>query len=151
MVLAGAYWSEGQYSEFVSIIENNVAAQYPMLLPARIWELSGLICNGSLDQARDLAERIPAPAYWRDFQLARIELAKQNEQGAKASLTLFNQSLKESKANGSIVTWDYVGRDLALDRLGSQEHDAWQDNTLVEKAAIPLAEHLFRAPGQCPH
>jgi hypothetical protein len=149
MVRASAYWSEGQYGDFVRTIEQNIATRYPALLPARMWEISGCICDGRLDEARDLALRIPAPGYWRDFQLARIELAKQDAQSARDAIAFFNQSLKESEPNPSILTWNYAGRDLALKRISEFHGEDWHQDKRVAPSAIPMAAAYFKAPHQC--
>jgi hypothetical protein len=151
MVRASAYWSEGQYGQFVTTIEENIARKYPSLLPARAWEISGYICDGRLAEARDLVTRIPAKPYWRDFQLARIELARQDEPGARNAIEFFNQSLSESGPNASILTWDYVGRDLALKRIGEFHGEDWRQDNRIASPAIPLAVHYFKAPHQCSH
>lgn len=149
MVRASAYWSEGQYGDFVRTIEENIVVRYPALLPARMWQISACICDGHLAEARELALRIPAQAYWRNFQLGRIELAKQDEEGARNAITFFNQSMTESGPSLSILTWDYVGRDLAFKRIGEFRSESWRQDKRVSPAAIPMAGRYFNTPHQC--
>lgn len=149
MVRASAYWSEGQYGDLVKTIEENIAVRYPGLLPARMWEISAYICDGHLTEARESALRIPAQDYWRNFQLARIELATQDEQGAQNAIAFFNESMKESGPNLSILTWDYVGRDLALKRIGEFHGEDWRQDKRIAPAAIPMAGRYFSTPHQC--
>ena len=153
MVRASAYWVEGQYGEVARTIEEHIADRYPALLPARALEISACICDGRLEEARGLVLRIPAPDYWRNFQLGRIELAKQNESGARNAIAFFNQSLKEPGANASILTWDYVGRDLALRQIGEFHGEDWHQDKRIAPAAIPMAARYFKTPHQCasPH
>ena len=149
MVRASAYWVEGQYGDVARTIEDHIAGRYPALLPARALEISACICDGRLEEARTLVLRIPADHSWRDFQLGRIELAKQDEPGARNAIASFNHSLKESGTNLSILTWDYIGRDLALKRLGEFHGEDWHQDKRIAPPAIPLAGRYFHVPHQC--
>ena len=149
MVRASAYWVEGQYGDVARTIEEHIANRYPALLPARALEISACICDGRLEEARTLVLRIPAYDSWRDFQLGRIELAKQNESGARNAIAFFNQSLKESGANASILTWNYVGRDLAFRQIGEFHGEDWRQDKRIAPPAIPMAARYFKTPHQC--
>ena len=150
MVLASAYWSEADYSEFEKVIETHIIPAFPRIVSVRTWQVSGWICAGKLDNARDVANRSEIGPDWRDFQLGRAAFAGRDWSEADR---LFGLALGDKGQNRSFRTWAHVGQQRARAQskvkitdpiypVGSS--DIWQD-------AVPMSDMYLRMAGKCPH
>jgi hypothetical protein len=142
MVLAGAYWSEGNYGAFHDTLEIDIVQKYPMLLPVRTWEVSGLICDGKISEATSLVQTAETPHYWKEFQLGRIFLARGDNDDKRIAAKHFDDAIATSPSHNSIEAWAYVGKAIAT---------GTNPNSVPGAKSAVLWERLFRTPGQCPH
>jgi hypothetical protein len=156
MALAGAYYSEAQYQPSRKTLDEEILQAYPNLLSVRTWEIGGCICEGNLEEGLNVIQRTEATSEaWKDFQRGRIALAKsslngKNETYAREAERLFSKAIQEADehSNRSIVTWAYMGRDMAREQYqpNYKGDSSWRTSPLVELSAIPLADHIFHLP-----
>jgi tetratricopeptide (TPR) repeat protein len=148
MVLAAARYSEGSYAEFYKVITEHVTSIYPSLLPAATWAISGCICGGMLNEAKNTAQHEVAGEGWRFLQLGRIALARNSPQDAVRD---FSRAIETSGNNRSNLAWAYYGRSLALKLIDQPSSRDLQKARETSSGAFRLAERLFRKPGTCPY
>ncbi len=146
IVLAGAYYSEGRYTDFSNLMRQKVTGPYPQLASQAGWEIGGCLCTGKFNQARNVIQTTRATQAWTNFQLGRVAFAEGKVKDAEA---FFTKTLAAPDRTISLTTWAYSGLERSRKAQGKAV-EPWRQATQVSKSALALANRYFSDTTDCP-